>query len=483
MSASSNTRPHLPDRLSLTGRLRDAARPENLRTSVPAALAVAVGAVVLIAYSVGQWRSMYVPSWDLAIFSELAKAYAHADAPIVPIKGEGYNLLGDHFHPILVLLAPVWWVAPTPLSLLILQDLLLAVSAWPITRLAARTVGPVAATALGLCYSLSWGFQGAVAAQFHEIAFAVPMLAWASVAFVERRWWDCALWCAPLVLVKEDLGLTVFMAGLAIAWRGRRSGDAAGDPASGTSSDADAAPSDLDDPSRSLRLVRRLSPRAAQASPFRLGLGLAVFGFLFFMITVLVLIPLMSSSGTWEYGIGGNAGDGSRPGEGGLLTFLGSEVQLQTLAVLALTAGLIGLASPWFWLIAPTIAWRFLSAKEFYWEWENWHYNATLIPVVIGAMLDVVTRATTAHQVIDMIPAGASVETDLGLLAYLVPDHTVYWVGTGSVAVDYVVVDAYSPAWNNNPPADAAAWASQRTGVPYTLVLSRDGYQVAKRSG
>ena len=79
---------------------------------LPAAFAVLVGAWALIAYSVGQWRSMTVPSWDLAIFAELAKAYAHGQAPIVPIKGDDYNLLGDHFHPILVLLGPLWRLFP-----------------------------------------------------------------------------------------------------------------------------------------------------------------------------------------------------------------------------------------------------------------------------------------------------------------------------------------------------------------------------------
>ena len=162
---------------------------------VPAAV-VLVGAATLIAYSVNQWRSMQVPSWDLAIFSELAKDYAHFQAPIVPIKGEGFNLLGDHFHPILVLLGPVWRLFPTPLALLIVQDVLLAVSAWPITRLAMRTLTPWAGGALGLFYVLSWGFQGAVSAQFHEIAFAVPMLAWASTAFAERRWRAWPLRCA-----------------------------------------------------------------------------------------------------------------------------------------------------------------------------------------------------------------------------------------------------------------------------------------------
>src|SRR5690625_7364532 len=53
-----------------------------------------------------QWRNLVAPSWDLGIFTQLAKAYGGLDAPIVPIKGDAVNLLGDHFHPILVLLAP-----------------------------------------------------------------------------------------------------------------------------------------------------------------------------------------------------------------------------------------------------------------------------------------------------------------------------------------------------------------------------------------
>ncbi|ETJ43905.1 Integral membrane protein, partial [human gut metagenome] len=96
--------------------------------------------------------------------------------------------------PILVLLAPAWWIAPSPLTLLIVQDLLLAVSAWPLTRLATRCLGAVGGTLLGLVYVLSWGLQTAVAAQFHEIAFAVPLLAWASAAFAEDHWWAVAGW-------------------------------------------------------------------------------------------------------------------------------------------------------------------------------------------------------------------------------------------------------------------------------------------------
>ena len=592
--------------MNLAVNLRD-----QLRHSLPAAIVVVIGAWVMIYYSIVQWETMkQVPSWDLAIFSEMAKAYAHLQAPIVPVKGDGFNLLGDHFHPILILLGPVWRLFPTPLALLVVQDLLLAVSAWPLTRLATRLTSRSIGTALGLFYVLSWGFQGAAQAQFHEIAFAVPMLAWASVAFVERRWKTCALWLVPLVLVKEDMGLTLIMAGGAIALRGWQKARA-GEP-----DDAGSGP------------AKRRSGRFIWAwdelpTAVRLGARLALFGLLAFILTVFIIVPLLSPTGSWQYGLGGNAGDGMTAAHTGgtLLDRLFSpEVKIATLFMLVCTAGGIGLASPWMALMLPTLGWRFLADKEAYWEWKLWHYNAALIPIALGALLDVIARLrarrarraatgtaqsaqatepthegahlppdpddapaapagaaapaeptepaapaqspalpdaespdadspTTpaaepasepaveapagwlaapvwarrmvavgvvvplitcaltasdlplwamteknygapssrnpaARQVLDAIPEGASVETDLTLLAYLVPKATVSWVGTSGSsgqAKDYVVVDSRSTAWGGRPPKDAAQWATQTRRVAYELVLDVDGFQVAKR--
>lgn len=624
------------------------AAPHRLSAALdrlPAALAVAVGAWILIAYSVDQWRSITVPSWDLAIFAELAKDYAHGRAPIVPIKGEGYNLLGDHFHPILILLGPVWRLFPTPLALLVVQDLLLAVSAWPLTRLATRLTTRLVATALGLFYVLSWGIQGAAQAQFHEIAFAVPALAWASVAFVERRWTACALWLAPLVLVKEDMGLTLVMAGGAMALRGWQ------DARAGLSDDGDGRPARWR-PGRPVRVWADL-PTAV-----RTGAYVALFGALAFVLTVFVIVPLLSPTGAWQYGLGGNTADGmpAAPSRGTLLDRLFSpEVKVTTLFMLVCTAGGIGLASPWMSLVLPTLGWRFLADKDAYWEWKLWHYNAVLIPIALGALLDVVARlrdrrprearaalaraaasppaahrpetaddelpaalveraatmppagpypesddidlpvaadgsanapsasdpppgdtgaatpATAAppepaevagpptepaaapaagpaagpggpagrtapladwlaapvwarwvvavgvviplvtgiatasklplwtmtrresvlhssrwdaaQQVIDTIPEGASVETDLTLLAYLVPKAEVSWVGTSDTAKDYVVIDSRSTAWGGRPPQNAAQWATQSRHAAYNLVLDVDGFQVAERVG
>ena len=53
-------------------------------------------------------------SWDLGIFTEYVKQLANLRAPIVDVRGPGFNLLGDHFQVIVGLIAPFFRVFPSP---------------------------------------------------------------------------------------------------------------------------------------------------------------------------------------------------------------------------------------------------------------------------------------------------------------------------------------------------------------------------------
>jgi uncharacterized membrane protein len=200
-------------------------RPAVLFTPVsgrrPAGLiALAVGLAATAAYlwmSAEQLRRMETPSWDLAIFTQLAKAYAGVSAPIVDVKGYGFNLLGDHFHPILVLLGPVYAAWPSPMAVMAVQDVLLGAGAGILAWFGGRWAGPVRGAALGLGFALSFGVLEAVRVQFHEVAFAVPLLAGSLCLLALRRFLPAALWAAPLVFVKEDLGVTAALIGVLIA--------------------------------------------------------------------------------------------------------------------------------------------------------------------------------------------------------------------------------------------------------------------------
>ncbi|WP_155850012.1 DUF2079 domain-containing protein, partial [Arthrobacter sp. H41] len=172
---------------SSVSRVRAAPPVTSRRQPVGAWLVGLAATSLYIAYSATQWHQISSPSWDLGIFTQLAKAYAAPGAPIVPIKGDGFNLLGDHFHPLLVLLGPVYAVFPSGFTLLVVQNLLFGLAVFVVTRAGIRHVGRSAGICIGVAFGLSWGLQSAVAAQFHEIAFAVPLLALSLEAVIDRR--------------------------------------------------------------------------------------------------------------------------------------------------------------------------------------------------------------------------------------------------------------------------------------------------------
>ena len=159
------------------------------------------------------WQRM-PSSWDLGIYTEYVKQFAHLRAPIVDVRGAGFNLLGDHFQVIVALIAPFFRVFPSPATLLVAQAVLTAVSVFPVTTAAVALLGRGAGRAVGFAYGFSWGLQQMIDFDFHEIAFAVPLLAFSLSALVRGRTRAAVLWALPLVFVKEDQGFTVAAIGL-----------------------------------------------------------------------------------------------------------------------------------------------------------------------------------------------------------------------------------------------------------------------------
>ena len=439
------------------------------------ALAGLVGVAAFVLYTVYsslQWSSFTIRSWDLGIFTQLAKDYSQFQAPIVSLKGQGYNLLGDHFHPLLVLLGPVYRVFPSAFTLLVLQNLLFAFSVAVISHLAIKRLGRIPGVCIGGAYALAWGLQSAVDSQFHEIAFAVPLLALSLCALMEEKWRSAWIWAALLVFIKEDLGLTVFVIGLVMALRARK-------PA---------------------------------------GLWLAAWGVAWFVLATKVILPAMNPSDTWAYQ--------SQLDLSGLLSDPASLFQKDKVAtvflLVAITAGL-SLFSPVALIVLPTLAWRFLSDLPAYWG-QDWQYSAVLMPIVFCAAIDALSRRkvldsarlrllsgvaialiavsltgqyafnrlndpsasfsqagnASATRALATVPSGVTVETDISLMSYLVDRTEVYWIGNKNPAPDYVLIDVSGRL--GTPDSTAATEADARyPGTRFTTVFADGHYQVAKR--
>ena len=366
-------------------------------------LIAATAFVVFSLISVRQWAAYEFPSWDLGIFSSAAQGYSRGGPPIVSIKGDNYNLLGDHFHPILALTGPLWALWPSPLMLLVLQAVLFAISAVPLTRLAIDRLGAGLGAVVGCGYVFSWGIQAAHVVQFHEIAFAGPMLALSLTALVRERYGAAAIWASLLVTVKEDLGLTVIMVGAVIAWRGWRGwrGNSTGAEGRVGSTGAAERAGSSGTAERGWRGWRGWrggrnstagragsTSTAGRSQPFMhrsiadartiiIGVALATWGAVWAVLSMFVILPALSSEGQFEY----------TDNVGSLLDAFVPGTKWITVVLLILTMGVVGLRSPIWLIMLPTLAWRFTGTVEFYWGW-TWHYSAVLMPIAVAALLD-----------------------------------------------------------------------------------------------
>lgn len=312
----------------------------------PGAAALAVTGLFTVVYAllaITRHRRMLSAAFDLGVFEQAVRAYAEGRAPVVELKGPGYNLLGDHFHPVLALLAPLYRLAPGPTALLVAQSCLMALACLPLTRWACRRLGLPAGLLIVLAFGCSWGMVSAAAYDFHEIAFAVPLLAFVTEALAARRWRAAVLWALPLVLVKEDLGLTLGAVGGYLLWHGDRSA------------------------------VRRA------------GLALLVLGPAATVLETVVLLPLANPHGAFDYWNQIPGAEGT-PGLSPLF-LVWPPVKWLLLFMLAAPVAFVGLRSPLVLLCLPTLAWRFLGSNEHYWQPSS-HYSAVLMPVLFGALVD-----------------------------------------------------------------------------------------------
>ncbi|MFF9039458.1 DUF2079 domain-containing protein [Streptomyces sp. NPDC014892] len=415
---------------------------------------IAVG--LFVAYtivSVGRYLRLGTRSYDLGIYEQAVRAYAHLQAPIVELKGPGYNVLGDHFSPVTMLLAPFYRVFPSPVTLLVIQAALFALSAVPVTRAATWALGRARGLALGVAYGLSWGLQNAVDFDFHEICFAVPLIAFSLEALLRRRWRAALLWGLPLVLVKEDQGLTLAMIAVVVAFRARRQG-------------------------------------ASRVVPY--AVAVASFGAVATLLAFTMIIPAFNTTGSSDYL--------TKVGGAGPLD--GLDVKIRTVLWLLIpTSGLLALRSPILLAVLPTLGWRFVSADDNYWG-TTFHYSAVLMPIITLALVDVLPGArhsarpwlrsyavhlptavlaaslalTTAlplgnltkadayrvpddvkavDKMIATIPDGATVEANIGPIARLTSRCRVFWIGrTKGLAPDYIVFNNNS-RWVKDVPAFA----------------------------
>src|SRR5580704_5730678 len=494
-----------------------AARPADVSRPdwVPWLIALVVFAGYSI-ISVSRYLRLDPGSWDLGIFTEDVKQLAHLHAPVVNIHGAGFNLFGDHFQPIVGLIAPLFLLFPSAVTLLVVQALLTAVSVIPVSRAAAARLGTGAGRMIGAAYGFSWGLQQMIYFDFHEIAFAVPLVACSLSAVSRGKLRAAALWALPLVFVKEDQGFTVAAIGILIVVMSRGRGRADG------------------------------PDRAA----LRWGALLTVWGLAWPLLAIAVIIPHFNPLHQYPYWADGGvlSPGGAHPSPPSVLAQLGHSYvpKLRTTLLILVPVAFLALGSPLALVALPSLALRFVSTNTAYWG-SGYHYNATVMTIVFVAAIDTLARirarrATPAvagtqpaqprraswpdlaatrvlpglmlviavalagqfplrnlwypqtYQISQQVhgedaamarvPAGTTVEATLTMLAPLAARDDTYWIGnSGNPAPRYIVFDELDSGWNPAPSNPLAFVQQRHPGASYRQIYVNDYVYVFRRVG
>src|SRR3954454_16925356 len=342
------------------------------RSGLSGVAVAAVGAVALAALAILRHDRYGSGGFDLGIFDQQVWSYAHFRLGPNKVK-RTHDLLGDHFHPILVLLAPLYRVWDDVRALLVAQALLLAGAALPVYAWARGRIGEGPALLVEVAYFCFAGLLAGAFFDFHELAVGTLGSSVALSGLLERR--GGGFWAGAVValLSKEDLALTVAAMGL-----------------------------------YALVVQRR----------WRFGTALVAGCVAWFFIVVDALMPAIAGHrySYWRLSVGG-AAPGlvravvTRPWR--VAAALGDRP-----AKVRLVAGALGsfaflpLASPLLLVAVPNLVERLLSGDASYWRLGSFQYSPPLPPVLAFAAVDGLARVGSA-RLAWAVPAAAIAVTCL----------------------------------------------------------------------
>jgi len=462
----------------------------GLKKGGPILVALLV-AVIYAAYSCLRHWHFGSSGFDLGIFDQAIWHYSRFEAPqgtirIIP------NLLGDHFHPILTLLAPLYWIWSSPYALLIFQAFCFASAVLPIWLFSKKRLGSVPAYLIAISYALFWGVQNAIAFDFHEIALAVPLIAW-SIYFIDQkkwRWFFGAI--LLLLLVKEDQALLVVFFGIYLLtqkqyWRG---------------------------------LVTALS------------------GTIWFLLATKVFIPYFAGNAGYTYWTYTQFGPDLASSLRSVITnpvhvfevLFSSTTKLATGWRLFYPFALFSFFSPLLILTIPLILERFLSNVPHFWL-QVFHYSATISPVLAMSAADGLSRLSrfvkidrfrrqltlvlsllilglnvrllpklplwrltdpgfyrpsisdiAGREALRFIPKESSVLAQDGIIPHLSQRANIYTLQEGAPLADYIITSSSVSPWPYKDEAEINLALTRALSSDYEQIFSKDGWTVLKKN-
>jgi uncharacterized membrane protein len=327
-------------------------------------------------YTVQRHNAFLTSAYDLGNFDQAiwntsqGRPFAMSNLPDVTIR------FAHHVEPILLLIAPLYWIWSDVRLLLILQSVAIGLSAIPLYDYAKGRIGAGAAVLVAVAYLMVPALQGVNLFDFHAVALAPLFLLPAWRYLNEQKNLPFAIAAILAAATKEEISLLIAMMGL-------------------------------------YALV--IQRRHFGWFPFLLGVG-------WFLFVLEVISPAFNQAGNHEFlGYYSQWGDSALDVAGYLLThpleviawFAADPRRTYLIQLLLPTIGLALFAPQVLLIAAPSLAVNLLSTYAPMSDLVGYHYPAPIVPFVmvagVAGLATLVQRVTPNERTRHWLYTGGAV--------------------------------------------------------------------------
>ncbi len=190
-------------------------RDGKVYRTVTAAMAVLL-CLFICGWTVGRYLTFSTPTFDFGIFSQMFYNMKETGLPTTTVERDGaLSHFAVHVSPIYYLMLPFYWLFPSPITLQVLQGVVIASSVIPLWRIGKRHGLSEELRAL-LCavMVLYPALSGGTSYDLHENCFLMPLVLWLFDAIDAKNTVLTAIFAVLVLFVKEDAAMYVAVIGL-----------------------------------------------------------------------------------------------------------------------------------------------------------------------------------------------------------------------------------------------------------------------------
>lgn len=178
-------------------------------------LALGIYTLIFVVLDIFKYLHFGYTGQDLGIFDQVLWNIAHGKWFWYSFAN--YSYLVDHREWMLLALAPLYWIVPHPITLLIVQTLVIASGAIPlyyIARHVLRNFSPLWSLGMSIFYLANPGIHSMNLYEFHMYPFVIPLTLWWWWSVEKGKLLRAVVLFIMILLVRDDAALMTAGAGL-----------------------------------------------------------------------------------------------------------------------------------------------------------------------------------------------------------------------------------------------------------------------------